>query len=177
VGQSWFPFQYYSVTIDYFLPTYGLSDHAAEQSDGTVPPSLFNCEQNNWVELLPLAEFANNNSVHHSMLITLLGSKFNCYSMIQLKPPMATRRMFLVQADSWMTGMDMTYRILQENIPMTDVPVRMYAGWQEVTLAIEYQGWLSIRNWPKSRTLNKLVFKFSALNSASTINTNTDTQV
>jgi len=40
-----------------------------EQQNQTMEQYLWtfcNCEQDNWVELLPLAEFAYNNSVHHS---------------------------------------------------------------------------------------------------------------
>jgi hypothetical protein len=49
-----------------------------------------NYEQDNWAELLPLAEFAYNNSVHHSMWMTPFWANYHNHLAVQFKPPIAS---------------------------------------------------------------------------------------
>jgi hypothetical protein len=75
-----------------------------------------NYEQDNWVELLPLVEFAYNISIHHSTLMTPFWANCNCHPTMQFKPPKDPSCRSQVQADSWMAGVEDTHRILWENM-------------------------------------------------------------
>jgi hypothetical protein len=62
--------------------------------------ALCHYEQDNWVELLPLAELAYNNSIHHSTLMTLFSANYIYHPTMQFRPPKAPSFRSLVQADS-----------------------------------------------------------------------------
>jgi len=61
--------------------------------------AICNEEQHNWVEFLPLAQFAYNNSIHHSTLMTPFSANFNYNPMMQFKPAMDPSVRSQVQAD------------------------------------------------------------------------------
>jgi hypothetical protein len=73
-------------------------------------------KQENWVEFLPLAEFAYNNSIHHSTLMTSFWANNNYHPTMQFKPLKDHKLRSQVQADSWMAGVEETHPILRENI-------------------------------------------------------------
>jgi hypothetical protein len=76
-----------------------------------------NYEQDNWVELLPLAEFAYNNSVHHSMRMTPFWANYHYHPPMQFKPPKATSNMRSeILADATESGMEETHRLLRESL-------------------------------------------------------------
>lgn len=75
-----------------------------------------NNEQDNWVKLLPLAEFAYHNSIPHSTLMTPLWANYNYHPTMQFKPHRDPSFRSQVQADLWMAGVEETYQILRENI-------------------------------------------------------------
>lgn len=75
-----------------------------------------NYEQDSWVELLPLAEFAYINSIYHSTLMILFWANYNDHSTMQFQPPKESSFRLQVPADWWMAGMEETYRIFQQNI-------------------------------------------------------------
>jgi IS30 family transposase len=52
-------------------------------------PAFSNYEQDNWAELLPLAEFAYNNSVHASTRMTLFWAMYHWNPEMQFKAPKA----------------------------------------------------------------------------------------
>ena len=68
-----------------------------------------NYEAGNWVKLLPLAEFASNNSMHHSTLMTPFWANYNHHPTMQLTPPMDPSYRSQVQADLWMTAIEETH--------------------------------------------------------------------
>ena len=105
-----------------------------------------NYEQDNWVELLPLGEFAYNNSIRHSTLMTRFCANYNYYPTMQLKPPNDPSFISQVQADSWMAGVERTHRILWENIIKAAQGQTMYTsrkkddlcGWRQ-SMAIDQE--------------------------------------
>jgi hypothetical protein len=122
-------------------------------------PGFCNYEQDNWVELLPLMEFAYNNSIHKSTLMTPFWANYIYHPTMQFKPPNDPSFRSLVQADSWMAGMEETNRILQENIIEAEEQQTKYAGGIEMTFAVGDKVWLSTRNLKTSRPSNKLNYK------------------
>ena len=87
-----------------------------------------NYKQDNWVELLPLAEFAFNNSIHHSALMTPFWANYNYHPTMQFKPPKDPSYRSQVQADSSMTGMKEADQMLRENIIEAQEWQTKYAG-------------------------------------------------
>ena len=62
--------------------------------------AFYNYEQDNWVELLPLAEFAYNNSFHYSPMMTTFWANYNYDPTMQFKPPKDPSFKSRMQADS-----------------------------------------------------------------------------
>jgi hypothetical protein len=94
-------------------------DSQTERQNQTMEQYLrafCNYEQDNWVQLLPLAEFAYNNSIHHYTLMTPIWANYSYHPTMQFKPPKNPSFRSQVQADSWMAGVEETHRILRENI-------------------------------------------------------------
>jgi len=73
-------------------------------------------EQDNWVELLPLAEFAYNNSVHISTKMTPFWAMYHRHPEMQFKTPKATSLKSETQADVLLEGLAETHRVLRENL-------------------------------------------------------------
>jgi hypothetical protein len=78
--------------------------------------AICNYEQDNWVELLPLAEFDNNYSIHHSRLMTPFWANYKNHPTMQFKPPKNPSFRSQVQANSGMAGVEETHQNLWENI-------------------------------------------------------------
>jgi len=73
-----------------------------------------NYEQDNWVELLPLAEFAYNNSVHYSTQMTPFWANYNYHLPMQFKPPKAPWNIRLeILADPTLSAMEETHQLLR----------------------------------------------------------------
>jgi len=118
-----------------------------------------NHEQDNWVQLLPLAEFAHNNSIHPSTLMTPFWANYNFHPTMQFKPPKDPSFKSHVQADSWMAGVEETHRILRENIIEARERQINYPCGKEMTFAVGDTLWLSTRNLKTSRASKKLHYK------------------
>jgi len=66
------------------------TDGQTERQNQTMEqylPAFCNYEQDNWVELLPLAEFAYNNSVHHSTRMMPFWANYHYHPPMQFTPP------------------------------------------------------------------------------------------
>jgi hypothetical protein len=84
-----------------------------EQQNQTMEQYLrafSNYEQDNWVELLPLAEFAYNNSVHSSTRMTPFWAMNHWIPEMQFKAPKASHLKSEIQADSKLEGLAETHR-------------------------------------------------------------------
>jgi hypothetical protein len=95
-----------------------------------------NYKQGNWVELFLLAEFAVNNSIHLSTLMTTFWVNYNYHPTMQCKPPKDPRFRSQMQADSWMTGVEETQGILQEIIIEAQERQTLCHSGKEMTFAV-----------------------------------------
>jgi len=78
--------------------------------------SFCNNKQDAWVELLPLAEFAYNNSIHHSMYIMPFWANNWYHPLMQFKPLKAPCNMrSQILAGRIVSGLWETHRLLREN--------------------------------------------------------------
>jgi hypothetical protein len=68
-----------------------------------------NYEHDNWVALLSVAEFAYNNSVHHSMRMTPFWANYQYHPPMEFKSRKAPSNMRSeIQADGTVSGMEQT---------------------------------------------------------------------
>jgi len=95
------------------------TDSQAERQKQTMEQYLqAGCyyEEDNWVELLLLAESAYNHSIQNSKLNTPIWANYKYHPMMQLKSLKDTGSRSQVRADLWMAGLEETHRILPEHI-------------------------------------------------------------
>jgi len=95
-----------------------------------------NYEQGNYVELLPLAEFAYNNSIHNSTLMTPFWANYNYHPTMHIKPPKDPSFRSQVQADTSMAGVEETHRTLRENIIAAQERQTTSGGGKDMTFAL-----------------------------------------
>jgi len=126
-------------------------------------------EQNNWVELLPLAEFVYCNSIHHSTLMIPFWAKFNYHPTMQFKSPKDPSFRSQVQVDSSMTGVEETHRILRENRIEAQECQPKYAEGREINFAVGDKVCLSTRNLKTSEPSKTLKYKRTGLYTVSKI--------
>jgi hypothetical protein len=106
---------YFHLSIDHWLATvfHPQADSPIECQHQMMEQYLRACcnyEQDHQVELLPLAEFAYNNSVHASMWITPFWANYNYHWTMQFKTPLKQAYLKLeVQADSMAAGLVETH--------------------------------------------------------------------
>jgi hypothetical protein len=97
-------------------PTDGQTERQSQAMEQYLR-SFCNCEQDNWVELLPLAEFTYNNSVHHSTQMTPFWANYHYHLPMQLKPPKAPSNMrSAILVDATVSRMEETHWLLQESL-------------------------------------------------------------
>jgi len=119
-----------------------------------------NYEQDNWVELLPLAEFAYNNSIHHSTCMTPFWANYHYHPSMQFKPPKVTSNLRTeIRADAMAAGLEETHRLLKENLLEAQTRQSKYAGGKEMTFGVGDKVWLSTRNFRTTRPSKKLDYK------------------
>jgi len=119
-----------------------------------------NYEQDNWVELLPLAEFAYNNSVHHSTQMTPFWANYHYHPPMQIKPPEDPSNLRSeILADATLSGMEETHRLLQESLLEAPASRSKYAGGKYVTFEVRNEVWLSTRGFGTTRPSKKLDYK------------------
>ena len=76
-----------------------------------------NYEQDNWVELLPLAEFADNNSVHHSTQMTPFWTNYHYHPPMQFMAPKASSNIRSeILAEATVSGMEEANRLLRKSL-------------------------------------------------------------
>jgi hypothetical protein len=96
------------------------TDGQTERQNQTMEQYLrgfCNYEQDNWVELLPLAEFAYNTSIHHSTCMTPFWANYHYHPSMQFKPPKVTSNLRTeIRADAMAAGLVETHRLLKENL-------------------------------------------------------------
>jgi len=119
------------------------------------------CEQDNWVELLPLAEFAYNNSMHASMRMTPFWAFFHRNYQMRFKAPKppASHLESEIPADAVLEGLQETHRVLRENLLEAPKRQSLYAGGKEITFKVGDKVWLSMEHLRTTRPSKKLDYK------------------
>jgi len=119
-----------------------------------------NYEQDNWVELVPLAEFAYNNSVHASTTMTPFWDVSHQHPMMQFETQIAPANLKSeIQADTVLEGLEETHRILRENQLDAQERQTKYAGGKEITFEVGDRVWLSTKHFHTTRASKELDYK------------------
>jgi len=120
-----------------------------------------NYEQDNWVDLLPLAEFAYNNSMHASTRMTPFWALYHRNPQMQFKPPLppASHLKSEIQADVVLEGLELTHRVLRENLLDAQQRQSKYAGGKEIPFKVGDKVWLSTKHLRTTRQSKKLDHK------------------
>jgi hypothetical protein len=122
--------------------------------------AVCNYEQDNWVELLPLAEFAYNNAIHASTRITPIWANYNYHPVIQFKAPkQPSSQNSEIQVDTVTAGLEETHQTLPENFQEAQTNQTKFAGGKEVIFEVGGEVWLSTRHFRTTRLSKKLDFK------------------
>jgi len=138
------------------------TDGQTEQQNQTMEQYLrafCNYEQDNWVELLPLAEFAYNNSFHHSTKMTPFWANYDYNPTMQIKPPKEPSFRSQIQADRWVEGLEETHRLLWENLEEAQARQSKYARGKDMIFKAREKVWLSTRHFRTTRPSKKLDYK------------------
>jgi len=76
-----------------------------------------NFKQDHCVELLPLADFAYNNSVHHSTRMLPFWDNYHYHPPMQFKPPKAPSNLrFEILVEAPVLGMEETHLLLRKSL-------------------------------------------------------------
>jgi len=118
-----------------------------------------NYEQVNWVELLPPAELAYNNSFHHSTRMTPFWANYHYHPTMQFKPPKEPSFRSQIQADTWVEGLEETHRLLRENLEEAQARQSKYAGGKDITFKVGEKVWLSTQHFQTTQPSKKLDYK------------------
>jgi len=106
-----------------------------------------NYEQDNWVRLMPLAEFAFNDAIHASTRMTPFWANYHYHPVVQFKAP---NQPFSpnseIQADSFAAGLEETHQTLQKNLQEAQANQTKYTGGKEVVFEVGDKVWLSTRH-------------------------------
>jgi len=139
------------------------TDGQTERQNQTMEQYLqafCNYEQDNWVELLPLAEFAYNNSVHHSTQMTQFWANNHYHPPMQFKTPKARSNMMSeVRADAEVSGMEETHRLLRESLLEAQARQSKYVGGNDVAFEVENKVWPLTRHFRTTRPSKKLDYE------------------
>jgi hypothetical protein len=119
-----------------------------------------NYEQDNWVELLPLAEFAYNNAIQASTRMTPFWANYDYHPVMQLKAPKQPSSLNSeIQADTFAAGLKETHQTLRKNLQEAQANQKMYAGGKEVIFKVGDKVWLSTRHFRTARPSKKWDYK------------------
>jgi hypothetical protein len=116
-----------------------------------------NYVQDNWVELLHLAEFAYNNCMHASRMMTPFWAVYHRHPEMQFKGPKAPPNLKSeIQADAVLEGLEETHRLLRESILDAQERQTKYAGGKEIMCEVGDRVWLSTKHFRTTRPSKKL---------------------
>ena len=125
-----------------------------------------NYEQNDWVQLLPLAQFAYNNAVHASTRFTPFYANYGYNPTLQFKRPKAkdgttggTEVRAEQEADAFVDRLHETHEQLREHILEAQRWQTKYAKGKAIEFKIGEKVWLSTRHIKTQRESKKLDYK------------------
>jgi hypothetical protein len=118
-----------------------------------------NYEQDDWVDLLPLAQFAYNNSIHASTRMTPFFAMYGMHPRMQFKLPKKPRFPSERVADSYAAKMEEVRDRMRKNLLDAQVRQSKYTKGKEMTFNVGDQVWLSTKHIKTSRLSKKLDYK------------------
>jgi len=153
------------MSIDHRLSTafHPQTDGQTERQNQTMEQylcALCNYEQDNWVELVPLAEFAYHHSVHALTMMTPFWAVDPRHPEMKFKAPNPPANLKSeIQADAVLEGLEETHRLLQESILDAQERQTKYAAGKEITFEVGDRVWLSTKHFRTTRPFKKLDYK------------------
>jgi len=122
-----------------------------------------NYEQDNWVELWPLAEFAYNIVIHVSTRMTPFWANYHYHPVMQFKDPKQPSSLNLeIQADTFAAGLEKTHQSLRQNLQEAQASQTKYAGGKEIVFEVEDKVWILTWHFRMTRQSKKLDYKRAA---------------
>jgi hypothetical protein len=118
-------------------------------------------EQDNWVDLLPLAEFAYNNSVDATTRLTPFFANYSYHPEMHFELPKESLPSFGSEkaADERLAKLQAARNRLRESILKAQERKTRYAGGKEMTFEVGDKVWLSAKQIQTARPLKKLDYK------------------
>jgi hypothetical protein len=152
------------LSIDHRLSTsfHPQTDRQTERQNQTMEQYLrafATYEQDNWVELLPLAEFAYNNAVHATTRLTPFFANYGYHPDMHFKPPKDARFRSERAADERLGKLQAARNRLRESILEAQERQTRYAGGKEMTFEVGDKVWLSAKHIQTARPSKKLDYK------------------
>jgi hypothetical protein len=146
-------------------PFHPQTDGQTERQNRTMEQYLWafcNYEQDNCVELLPLAEFAYNNAIHASTRMTQFWANYHYHPVMPFKAPKQPSSLKSeIQADTFAVGLEESHQTLRRNMQEAQAIQTKYAGGKEVVFEVGDKVWLSMRHFRTTRPAKKLDYKRS----------------
>jgi len=129
-----------------------------------------NYEQDNWVEHLPLAEFAYNNAIYAATRMTPFWANYHYYPVMQFKPPKQPSSLNSdIQADTFAAGLEETHQTLRKNLQEAQANQTNHAGSEAVVVEVGDRVGLSTRHFWTTRPSKKLDYKRTGLYTVSKV--------
>jgi RNase H-like domain found in reverse transcriptase/Reverse transcriptase (RNA-dependent DNA polymerase)/Integrase zinc binding domain/Chromo (CHRromatin Organisation MOdifier) domain/Integrase core domain len=139
------------------------TDGQTERQNQTMEQYLrayVNYEQDNWAMLLPLAEFAYNNTIHQSTRMTPFFANYGFHPQMQFKKPKAAARLSSEKSAEELVGrLHESHERLRNNLLEAQERQSRYAKGQEIIFNVGDKVWLSTRNIKSTRLSKKLDYK------------------
>jgi hypothetical protein len=119
-----------------------------------------NYEQDNWVELLPLAKFAYTNVIHASTRITPFWANYHYHPVMQFKAPKQPSSLDSeIQAHTFGAGLEETHQTLHKNLLEAQPNQTKYFDGKEVVFEVGHKVWHSMQLFRTTRPSKKLDYK------------------
>jgi hypothetical protein len=147
--------------IDHRLSTsfHPQTDGQTERQNQTMEQCLqafATYEQDNWVDLLPLAIFSYNNSMHVTTRLTRSFANYGYHPEMHFKPPKNARFRSERAADERLGKLQAARNRLRESILKAQERQTRYAGGKEMTFQVGDKVWLSAKHIQTARPSKKL---------------------
>jgi hypothetical protein len=119
-------------------------------------------EQDNWVDLLPFATFAYNNSVHATTRLTPFFANYGYNPEMRFKLPKESLPSFRSEkaADEQLGKLQAARNRLRESILEAQEGQTRYAGGKEMTFEVGDKVWLSAKHIQTARPSKKLDYRW-----------------
>ena len=139
------------MSIDHRLSTsfHPQTDGQTERQNQTMEQYLraySNYEQNDWVDLLPLAQFTYNNTVHATTRLSPFMAMYGMHPRMHIAPFVTSRLHSERLADDYAAKIGEVRERLRQNIVEAQERQTKYPGGKEISFAVGDKVWLSTKH-------------------------------